>query len=71
MDLNDCIVLIVHDHECHIDFYEFVQMTQHKNFPTVADALFYDVPMTELTVILIINQAIKIDIMTDIFDCAR
>ena len=62
-------VLVVHDHERYVDVYGFDQAARHKNASTVDAAIAYEDPTTHSTVILMINQAIKIDSMQNILIC--
>ena len=62
-------VLVVHDHERFVDVYGFDKETRHANASTVNAAIAYEDPVTHSTVILMINQAIKIDSMHNILIC--
>ncbi len=62
-------VLVVHDHERFVDVYGFDKETRHVNASTVDAAIAYEDPVTHSTVILMINQAIKIDSMHNILIC--
>ncbi len=62
-------VLVVHNHECFVDDYGFDKQTRHSNACTIDAAIVYKGPVTHLTVIIMINQAIKIDSMTNILVC--
>ncbi len=56
-------VIVVHDHEHSVDVYGFDKETRHSNSHTLNAAIAYNEPITHSTVILMINQAIKIDNM--------
>ncbi len=60
-------VLVAHDHECYVDVYSYDSKSRHKNITTVDAALAYDNPQTEDTSVLLINQAISIPSMTNIW----
>ncbi len=62
-------VVVVHDHEFVVIIYGFDKDTRHANACTVDAAIAYKDPVTHLTVILMINQAIKIDSMHNILIC--
>ncbi len=62
-------VLVVHDHERFVDVYGFDKETRHANASTVDAAIAYKDPVTHSMVILMINQAIKIDSMHNILIC--
>ncbi len=62
-------VLAVHNHECFVDVYGFDKETRHANASTVDAAIAYEDPITHSTVILMINQAIKIDSMHNVLIC--
>ncbi len=47
-------VLVVHDHECHIDVFRCDSKSRHKNITTVDTAVAYDNPQTgDMSVLLI------------------
>ncbi len=62
-------VLVIHDHEHFVDIYSFDKETCHANACTVDAAIAYKDPVTHSTVILMINQAIKINSMHNILVC--
>ncbi len=49
-----------------VDVYSFDKETKHSNACTIDVAIAYDDPVTHSTVIIMINQAIKIDSMANI-----
>ncbi len=59
-------VQVVHDHDNFVDVYGFDRVTRHANASTVDAAMRYEDPVTHWTVILMINQAIKIDSMHNV-----
>ncbi len=62
-------VLVVHDHEGFVDVYGFGKETHHANACTIDAAIAYKDPAMHLTLILMINQAIKINSMHNILIC--
>ncbi len=59
-------VLVVHDHKHFVDVYGFDKETRHANASIIDAVIAYKDPVTHLTVILMINQAIKIKSMHNI-----
>ncbi len=62
-------VLVVHNHEHFVDVYGFDKETWHANACTIDATIVYKDPVTHLTVILMINHAIKINSMHNILFC--
>ncbi len=62
-------ILVVHNHERFVDVYGFYKAAKHSNACTVDSAIAYKDPIMHSTVILMINQTIKIDNMTNILMC--
>ncbi len=62
-------VLVVHDHERFVDIYGFDRKSQRSNACTVDAAIACEDTVTHSTVILMINQAIKINSMHNIILC--
>ncbi len=62
-------MLVVHDHEHFVDVYSFDNKTKNPNTSTVDTTIAYEDPVMHSTVILMINQTIKIDSMTNILLC--
>ncbi len=62
-------ILIVHNHDQYVDIYGFDKESWHFNACTMDAGTVYEHPVTHSTAIIMINQAIKIDIMTNILVC--
>ncbi len=59
-------VLVIHNHEHYLDFYEYDSKSKHKNTTTVNAAVAYDNLQTGNRSGLLIDQAIMIPSMTNI-----
>ncbi len=70
---DTCVVIsnvfVLHDNGHFVGIYSFNKETQHSNACTVDVTILYEDPVMHLTVIIMINKAIKIDIMTNIMVC--
>ncbi len=64
-----CNVLVVHNHGHLVDIYGFDKETRQSNASTEDAVIAYKDPVVNSTVIIMINQAIKIDSMSNILIC--
>ncbi len=60
-------VLVVHDHECYVDVCGYDSKSRHKNTANVNAAIPSNNPQTGDTLVLLINQAILILSVKNIF----
>ncbi len=71
--MHTCVVgsniLVIHHHGHFADVYGFDKETQRLNAYILDATIAYKDPVTHLTVIIMIKQAIKIDSMSNIFVC--
>ncbi len=62
-------VLVVHDHEHFVDIYSFDKMARHTNASAIDAAIVYKDHVMHSAIILMINQAIKINSMLNNLIC--
>ncbi len=63
-------VLVVHNHECYVDVFQYDSKSRHNNvIVTVDAAVVYDNPQTGDTSVLLLNQAIMIPSIRVILLC--
>ncbi len=71
--LDTCLVnsnvLVIHHHGCYADLYGFDKASLHSNACTIDNTIAYEDPAAHFTVILMINQAIKFNSITNILVC--